>query len=75
MRTGLFVAGWLALLTLGASAAEAQDVQVWSAGAVRSVVTDLAAAFRAETGRAVELSFGTVGVTRQRLAGNEPVDV
>jgi len=75
MRTGLFVAAWLAVLIVGAPPVGAQDLQVWSAGAVRAVVTDLAASFRAETGRAVELSFGTVGVTRQRLAGGEPVDV
>jgi molybdate transport system substrate-binding protein len=72
---GAFMAVWLVLAALAVPAALAQDLQVWSAGAVRAVVTDLAQVFRAETGRAVALSFGTVGVTRQKLAGGEPVDV
>jgi len=55
--------------------ARADEIKVFSAGAVRAIVTELSAAFRQETGHAVTLSFGTVGVTRGKLAGGEPVDV
>lgn len=57
-----------------AGAAEAAEIKVASAGAVRAIVTELSQAFEKETGHKVSLAFGTVGVTRQRLA-SEPVDV
>jgi molybdate transport system substrate-binding protein len=47
---------------------------VLSAGAVRAIVTELAQAFEKDTGHTVTLAFGTVGVTRKRLA-EEPADV
>jgi molybdate transport system substrate-binding protein len=59
----------------GAALARADDVTVFSAGAVRAIVTELSEAFRQETGHTVTLSFGTVGVTRGKLASGEPVDV
>jgi len=59
----------------GAGAVRADEVKVFSAGAVRAIVTELAQAFREETGHPVALSFGTVGVTRGKLASGEPVDV
>jgi molybdate transport system substrate-binding protein len=61
------------LLLLGV-AAEAAEIRVLSAGAVRAIVTELAQAFEKETGHRVSLAFGTVGVTRKRLA-DEPADV
>jgi molybdate transport system substrate-binding protein len=72
--------GWwlgLLLVVLGgwASAAQAAEVKVLSAGAVRGIVTDLAEAFRQETGHTVTLTFGTVGVVRQKLTAGEPADV
>jgi molybdate transport system substrate-binding protein len=57
-----------------AGAAEAVELKVLSAGAVRAIVIDLAQAFTSETGHAVTLSFGTMGVVRQKLAA-EPADV
>jgi molybdate transport system substrate-binding protein len=59
----------------GATPAGAEEVKVFSAGAVRAIVTELSDGFRRETGDTVALSFGTVGVTRGKLAGAEPVDV
>jgi molybdate transport system substrate-binding protein len=59
----------------GVPAARADDLKVFSAGAVRAIVTELSEAFRRETGQGVALSFGTVGVTRGKLASGEPVDV
>lgn len=72
---------WLAMgLTIGLGWAEAgpagaEEIKVFSAGAVRAIVTELSEAFRQETGNTVTLSFGTVGVTRGKLASAEPVDV
>ena len=61
----------VALMTAGA---EAADVRVISAGAVRAIVTEMAQAYEKETGHTVVLAFGTVGVIRQRMAA-EPADV
>lgn len=58
-----------------AAPARADELIVFSAGAVRAIVTELSEAFRQETGHAVALSFGTVGVTRGKLASGAPVDV
>jgi molybdate transport system substrate-binding protein len=69
------LAVWVSVTGLGAGVARADELKVFSAGAVRAIVTELAQAFRAETGHTVALSFGTVGVTRQKLASGEPVDV
>lgn len=72
---------WLGLLMMVAvagptpSPAEAVEIKVLSAGAVRAVVTDLAEAFRQETGHAVTFTFGTVGVVRQKLSAGERADV
>jgi molybdate transport system substrate-binding protein len=75
------VSAWLVGATLvaglvgaGAGAGAAAEIKVASAGAVRAIVTELAQAFEKDTGHKVSLAFGTVGVTRQRLA-SEPVDV
>jgi len=68
---------WLgvAVLTLSAAAqAEAAEITVLSAGAVRSIVTDLAQAFEKETGHKLAMEFGPVGVTRKRLASG-PADL
>jgi molybdate transport system substrate-binding protein len=59
----------------GGGRAEAVEIKVLSAGAVRAVVTDLAEAYRQEAGHTVTLTFGTVGTMRQKLAAGEPADV
>jgi molybdate transport system substrate-binding protein len=71
----VLLAMWGSLIGFGAGTARADEVKVFSAGAVRAIVTELAQAFRQETGHTVALSFGPVGVTRGRLASGEPVDV
>lgn len=65
----------VALVAVPAAPARADELIVFSAGAVRAIVTELSEAFRQETGHAVALSFGTVGVTRGKLASGAPVDV
>src|SRR5229473_5520120 len=71
----IMLAMWGSAIGLGATPARAEEINVFSAGAVRAIVTELAEAFRQETGHTVTLSFGTVGVTRGKLASGEPVDV
>jgi len=57
-----------------ATAAQAAEVRVISAGAVKSIVTELAQAYEKETGNKVVMEFGPMGFVRQKLA-SEPVDV
>jgi molybdate transport system substrate-binding protein len=66
----LMAAGLLA----GATAAQADEVRVISAGAVKSIVTELAQAYEKETGNKVVMQFGPMGFVRQKLA-SEPADV
>jgi molybdate transport system substrate-binding protein len=72
MWLGRGLVGLLVLLSPGT--AGAAEIKVLSAGAVRAIVTELAQAFEKDTGHTVTLAFGTVGVTRKRLA-EEPADV
>jgi len=74
-RAAIALALWAGLMSAGAGRAEAAELKVFSAGAVRAIITELAQAFQQETGHTVTLSFGTVGVTRGKLASGEPVDV
>jgi molybdate transport system substrate-binding protein len=72
-------AGWLTvavatLLALATAGAQAGEVRVISAGAVRAIVTEMARAYEKETGNTVTLTFGTVGVVRQKMA-TDPADV
>ncbi len=55
--------------------AEAAEVKVLSAGAVRAVVTEVADIFAKQSGHSVKGTFGTVGVVRGKLAAGEPADV
>jgi molybdate transport system substrate-binding protein len=71
---GGLAAVMLALALAGGAPAQAAEVKVLSAGAVRSIVTELARAYETETGNTVALAFGTVGLVRQKLT-SDPVDV
>ena len=74
-RAAIGLAFWAGITGAGVGGAAATELRVFSAGAVRAIVTELAQAFQQETGHTVTLSFGTVGVTRGKLASAEPVDV
>ncbi len=63
------------VLSLWAGRGEAAELEVLSAGAMRSIVTELAAAFEKETGNPVKLTFGTVGAIKAKLADGAPADV
>jgi molybdate transport system substrate-binding protein len=51
------------------------DVKVLSAGATRGIVTDLTAAFQAETAYTVTVTFGTAATLREKLEAGESWDV
>jgi molybdate transport system substrate-binding protein len=72
MRLGGVIA--TAALLATAATAHAGEVRVISAGAVKSIVTDLAPAYEKETGNKVVMEFGPMGFVRQKLA-SEPADV
>ena len=61
-------------LLAAATAAQAGEVRVISAGAVKSIVSDLAQAYEKETGNTVVMQFGPMGFVRQKLA-SDPADV
>jgi molybdate transport system substrate-binding protein len=61
--------------TWNAAVAHAAEIAVLSAGAVKSIVTELAEAFRQETGHTVKFTFAPVGALREKLASGEPADV
>lgn len=55
--------------------AEAAEIRVLSAGAMKAMVTELAEAFLKESGHTVIVTSGTVGAVRQKLTAGEPADV
>jgi molybdate transport system substrate-binding protein len=59
----------------GAPSAQAADIKVLSAGAVKNVVTELAETFREETGHTVVLTPGTAGAIRRKVTEGDPADV
>jgi molybdate transport system substrate-binding protein len=59
----------------GAPPAGAAEIKVLSAGAVKNIVTELAEAFRQETGHTVVLSSGTAGGIREKVTAGDPSDV
>lgn len=75
MTRGFCALALVAALWAGIEQAEAAELQVLSAGAMRSIVTELTAAFEKETGHTVKLTFGTVGVLKLKLADGAPADV
>lgn len=50
-------------------------IKVMSAGAVKSMVTALAAEFERESGHTLSLNFGTAGSLRERIKGGEAADL
>src|SRR5215813_12306382 len=71
VRVGAMVA---AFGLLAAATAQAADVRVISAGAVKSIVTELVPIYEKETGNKVVIEFGPMGFVRQKLA-SDPADI
>ena len=51
------------------------DTKVMSAGAVKSMVAALGAEFERDTGKKLDLNFGTAGSLRDRIKGGEVADL
>lgn len=65
-----------ALLMLGAATgARADEISVLSASAVKTVLTDLAEAYRREGGKPVKLTFATAGEVEKRVLAGDAADV
>jgi molybdate transport system substrate-binding protein len=58
-----------------AATAEAAEIKVLSAGAVKGIVGELAETFRQETGHTVAFTSGTAGEIRQKVRAGDPADV
>jgi len=56
-------------------AAPPAALQVYAAGSLREVFTEVAAAHQARTGQPVELSFGASGLLRERIEQGAPAQV
>lgn len=73
MTRGLGVA--LALLAAVAARVDAAEIKVMSAGAMKTIVTELGAEFTRETGHTLALTTGTVGQLRDKILAGEAADV
>jgi molybdate transport system substrate-binding protein len=66
---------WVVIaFVIAAAPAQAADIHVLSAGAVRSVLVELIPAFERETGHKITAAYGPVGATRKRLT-TDPADL
>jgi molybdate transport system substrate-binding protein len=65
----------LALTAAMAVGAEAAELKVMSAGAMKTIVTELGADFTRETGHTLALTTGTVGQLRDKILAGEAADV
>jgi molybdate transport system substrate-binding protein len=76
MRTIRLLAGTLALVT-GVLAAEASaaELKVLSAGAMRTVLQELAPAFETASGHKLKIEYATAGVIEQKVAADDEIDV
>ena len=69
----------IALLTLflwgSATPVDAAEIKVLSAGAMKSITTELGESFRQETGHTIVITTGTAGEIRQKMVSGEWTDV
>ena len=76
MKTQLRCAALIAgALSLAASAANAAEVKVLTAGAFKQVVLALVPDFESQTGNTVTVDNGTTGQLKKRIDGGEAFDV
>jgi molybdate transport system substrate-binding protein len=74
---GRIVTGFFAALifSIHAGIADAADIKVLSAVAMKPALDELAREFEQTTGHKVTLGYATAGIVRDRIRGDEPVDV
>ncbi|MES2613419.1 MAG: molybdate ABC transporter substrate-binding protein [Pseudomonadota bacterium] len=76
MPTGLVAGAMLAMAGCASPpAAHAPALQVYAAGSLREVFTEVAAEHQARTGQPVALSFGASGLMRERIEQGAPAQV
>lgn len=71
----LAIAALFAMAAAPTPAATAAEISVLSASAVKTVLSDIADAFRLETGHTVKLTFATAGEVEKRVIAGESTDV
>lgn len=71
VRVALLAAGFAS----AATAVQAAEIQVLSAGATAPVLQDVAAEFAKASGHTLKISFGTAGAVVKRFSGGEAADV
>lgn len=69
------VAGLLFAGPISAPTADAAEVKVLSASALKVIVTDLAKLFEKESGHTTKLEFATAGAVEKRVLGGETPDI
>lgn len=74
MISGLGAAAMLAA-TLPAPGMSAEMVKLHAAGSLRGALTAVSAAFKRDTGIAVEMKFGASGLLKDAIAGGEKAEV
>ena len=62
-------------LWVSATPAEAAEIKVLSAGAMKSIITELGESFRQETGHTIVITSGTAGEIRKKMVAGEWTDV
>ena len=72
LATGAIAIGTLVTVAI---AAEAAELKVLSASALKPVLPELAESFRRESGHTVTLAFATAGEVERRLVAGETVDL
>lgn len=71
----LVIATMTALAATPIAVANAAEIAVLSASALKAVLTDIGDAFRQETGHNVKLTFATAGEVEKRVLAGEATDV
>lgn len=66
---------FLMILTLSARPASADGLVLFGAGSLRDAIGEVAKAFAAKTGTAVETAFGPSGLMRERIEKGEKADL
>jgi ABC-type molybdate transport system substrate-binding protein len=69
------LAAALAVLIVPAAGSAEMPVKLHAAGSLRLALTEVAAAFTADSGVKVETAFGASGLLKDRIAGGEAADV
>ena len=69
------LAAAVVVLAMTMQAKATDPVQLYAAGSLRAALTEIAAAFEAQTGIKVQAKFGPSGTLKDEIAGGAPVPV